>query len=272
MPDIQFNKTRIAPTPSGFLHLGNALSFLITASLAKKTGAQLLLRIDDMDKQRVNEAYLQDIFDTLAFLQINWDEGPRNVSDIKTQWSQLHRLGIYHGMLEELKQKNAVYACQCSRTQIINCKCDKLELPLDIPNVSWRLRTKNEKPIHIKTLENGIIKTTLPEDMNDFIVRKKDGYPAYQLTSVADDIHFGVDLVVRGEDLWRSTIAQHYLADVLESEGFKNITFHYHGLIMGGGEKKLSKSAGDTSIKYLREQGGTLSDVLKNTSIDEYLV
>lgn len=269
MPDLQFNKTRIAPTPSGFLHLGNALSFLLTAQLAQQTGARLLLRIDDMDKQRVNEAFLQDIFDTLTFLQIKWDEGPRNINDVQTQWSQLHRLNIYKDLLDQLQQKKAVYACRCSRTEMAACKCVELDLPLDVPNVSWRLRTDKEKSIEIKTLQKGIVKTTLPADMKDFIVRKKDGYPAYQLTSVADDLHFGIDLVVRGQDLWHSTIAQHYLADGLGNDAFKNITFHHHELMMSDDSKKLSKSAGDTSIKHLSEHGYKLDDLYKQ--LDRHL-
>lgn len=78
-----FTRTRIAPTPSGFLHLGNAFSFALTASLARKTGAKILLRIDDLDHQRIQQQYVQDIFDTLHFLEIPWDEGPLNYDEYK---------------------------------------------------------------------------------------------------------------------------------------------------------------------------------------------
>jgi glutamyl/glutaminyl-tRNA synthetase len=79
----RFNKTRIAPTPSGYLHLGNVLSFAVTALLAKESGAKILLRIDDLDQARVNKRYLQDIFDTLNFLEIPWHEGPRNLEEFE---------------------------------------------------------------------------------------------------------------------------------------------------------------------------------------------
>ncbi|MES2108653.1 MAG: glutamate--tRNA ligase family protein, partial [Bacteroidota bacterium] len=91
-----FHKTRIAPTPSGFLHVGNVLSFSITAALARKTGAKTLLRIDDMDQTRANARYIQNIFDTLNFLEIPWDEGPANADDFEKSYSQVHRLNLYN--------------------------------------------------------------------------------------------------------------------------------------------------------------------------------
>ncbi|MDB5032075.1 glutamate--tRNA ligase family protein [Mucilaginibacter sp.] len=263
-PVQHFNKTRIAPTPSGYLHLGNALSFALTAALARKTGAKILLRIDDLDQQRANLLYIQDIFDTLNFLNIPWDEGPRDVEEYKSSWSQLHRLDNYNIALKQLEQQGAVFACQCSRAQlqgnIYPGTCRNKAIPLDTPHTAWRLYT-DEKDLSIHILNDGIIKTKLPDTMKDFIVKKKDGYPSYQLASLLDDLHFGVDLIVRGQDLYPSTIAQHYLASVLHKETFQSITFHHHPLLMESGDKKLSKSAGSTSIKYLRELGKTPEDV-----------
>jgi glutamyl/glutaminyl-tRNA synthetase len=261
---IHFNRTRIAPTPSGYLHLGNALSFALTAALARKSGAKILLRIDDLDQQRVNLNYLQDIFDTLNFLNIPWDEGPCDINDYNSSWSQLHRLKLYKEALEQLADQREVFACQCSRAQlqdgIYPGTCRNRSIPLDTPDTAWRLYT-DEKELAINTLNKDVIKARLPDSMKDFVIKKKDGFPAYQLASIIDDIHFGVDLVVRGEDLYQSTIAQHYLAEVLGKSDFKNITFHHHPLLMETGDKKLSKSAGATSIKYLRDEGKTTEDV-----------
>ena len=264
IPIQDFNKTRLAPTPSGYLHLGNVLSFAITAALARKTGAKILLRIDDLDQERADPLYIQDIFDTLNFLAIPWDEGPRDMEEYRSSWSQMQRLELYKNALQQLEEQRDVFACQCTRTQlqgnIYPGTCRNRSLPLDTPGASWRLYT-DEKEIIIKTLNNGPVKTRLPHTMKDFVVKKKDDHPSYQLASLLDDIHFGVDLIIRGEDLYPSTIAQHYLADVLQLDAFKNITFHHHPLLMGDGDKKLSKSAGATSIKYLREQGKTARDV-----------
>jgi len=232
---MTFTKTRIAPTPSGFLHLGNVMSFLITADLAK--GAKILLRIDDLDRDRVEKEYVEDIFETLDFFGIDYDEGPRNYDEFENKWSQLHRLHLYNAALEKLRPH--VYACTCSRTQLVEDNpCRYKDLPLDTPNASWRVRNK------------------------DFIVRKKDGFPAYQLSSVVDDLHFGIDLIVRGQDLWDSTQAQLYLAGLLEEPAFTNIQFFHHPLLEVVPGQKLSKSAGDTSIQYLRKQGMSKDEIL----------
>lgn len=260
---IQYNKTRIAPTPSGFLHLGNILSFAITVALAKKQNASILLRIDDLDQARANKTYIQDIFDTLNFLEIPWDEGPRELEEFEKSYSQMHRMGLYNLALENLRDKGLVYDCNCSRKQINEdtCRCFEKRLSLSADNVSWRLITSPQNKLAIKTYNGVLIEETLPAEMHNFVVRKKDGFPAYQLTSVIDDLHYGVDLVVRGEDLWQSTLAQHQLAMALGADDFMQIAFYHHPLIKDADGNKLSKSAGATSIKYLREHGNNAADI-----------
>ncbi|PJJ83697.1 glutamate--tRNA ligase family protein [Mucilaginibacter auburnensis] len=256
----KFRLTRIAPTPSGYLHLGNALSFVLTAAIAKNTNASLLLRIDDLDRDRVESRYVEDVFETLKFLNIQWQIGPGSAAEFQNQWSQLQRLELYNPALDELAKRKLVFACTCSRKQLQTpgyiCKCAESSYPLNTPNSAWRLITDNE-PVSINTLANGRVEFNLPSEMKNFIVRKKDGHSAYQLSSLIDDVHFGVDLIVRGEDLWPSTIAQHYLARVLDLYQFSNATFHHHQLLTVNGVDKLSKSAGSTSLQYLRAQGAT---------------
>lgn len=268
-PTPSFKKTRIAPTPSGYLHLGNILSFAITAALARRSKAKILLRIDDLDRERANKLYLQDIFDTLNYLEIPWDEGPRNLEEFEKEWSQQSRMPLYREALQQLKEQNAVFACTCSRAQIrqVNADdsysgtCRYKNIPLDTENVNWRLKTDQTNLLKIQEVPGEIMHTHLPVTMHDFVVRKKDGYPAYQLTSVVDDLRFGVDLIVRGADLWPSTLAQHFLAVKLEKVSFQDITFYHHPLLMAAGQRKLSKSAGDTSIHHLRRQGKTPADI-----------
>lgn len=259
-----FSRTRIAPTPSGYLHVGNALSFIVTAGLAAETGAQMLLRIDDMDRDRADDRYVQDVFDTLNFLGIPWQEGPHDLQEFNEQWSQMLRLDKYNAALQQLRQSGRVFACNCSRSQLKGLAaypgtCQNKNIPLDAPGVSWRLKTE-PATISIKTL-NGYVTESLPLEMTDFIVRKKDGYPAYQLSSLIDDVHLGVDLIVRGQDLWASTLAQLYLAQCLRLP-FSDVSFYHHPLLLGGDGTKLSKSAGATSIKYMREQGYSIGEVL----------
>jgi glutamyl/glutaminyl-tRNA synthetase len=254
----RFKLTRIAPTPSGYLHLGNAYSFALTAAIAKNTGADIFLRIDDLDRDRVEMAYVNDIFNTLNFLDIPWQQGPQNSDEYKTRWSQLCRLDIYQPALDKLAQNGNLFACVCSRRQLqtpgYECACVNKNIPLDTPNAAWRIRT-DQRVLTIKTLDQGPINSTLRADMKNFVIRKKDGYPAYQLTSLLDDAYFGVDLLVRGEDLWPSTIAQHYLASLLDIKSFTESTFHHHKLLTTPDGNKLSKSAGSTSVQYMRGQG-----------------
>ncbi len=127
-----FRRTRIAPTPSGYLHLGNVLSFALTAALARRSGASILLRIDDLDRERVSREYVEDIFETLNFLGIPWDEGPRNVGEYERAWSQVHRLGMYREALERLRERRKVFACDCSRSTAIAGKSGR-RISGDVP-------------------------------------------------------------------------------------------------------------------------------------------
>lgn len=277
---MAFKKTRIAPTPSGFLHVGNVLSFSLTAALARKNGASILLRIDDLDRERVGKEFVEDIFDTLCFLEIPWDEGPADATTFASGFSSFHRMERYEKALEQLKDSGAVFACTCSRAQLLRAEADGVYpgtcrdkgLSLDATDVNWRLRTAEERVLRVKGAFGEVIEAVLPPEMQDFVVRKKDGFPAYQLASLVDDLYYGVDLIVRGEDLWPSTLAQLYLSYFLDGAalqdgafmdgaGFRAATFYHHPLLMTAAGEKLSKSAGATSIQYLRKQGYGPADI-----------
>lgn len=274
MNGTTFNKTRIAPTPSGYLHLGNLYSFLLTAELARSHGAKILLRIDDMDRERADRKYIQDIFDTLNFMGINLDEGPRSVEEFEREYSQIHRIGQYREALEQLAAGGHVFACECSRSQVAAASadgsypgtCRYKHIPLDADNVCWRLVT-GDSDVRVNTLNDGQVTAKLPAEMRDFIVRKKDGFPAYQLSSVIDDLYYGIDLVVRGEDLWASTLAQLYLSALLPGNNFKNVVFHHHRLLTDAKGEKLSKTAGAVSIQYLRNEGKSKEEILEMVGI-----
>ncbi|NHA04332.1 tRNA glutamyl-Q synthetase [Mucilaginibacter sp. HC2] len=260
---IHFNKTRIAPTPSGFLHLGNVLSFTLTTALARLHRAKVLLRIDDIDQTRADEKYIQDIFDTLNFLEIPWDEGPHNAGEFKDSYSQMHRLPLYREVIEQLKDSGLVFACTCSRKQLEKapCTCFDREIPLDTKEAAWRLHTYKARELSIRSYNDQTVTAVLPADMQNFVIRKKDAFPAYQLTSVIDDLHYGVDLIIRGQDLWSSTLAQHELALALGKSEFQDITFYHHPLLTDELNQKLSKSAGATSVLYLRQSGKTPAQI-----------
>lgn len=269
MPDVRFRKTRLAPTPSGFLHLGNLFSFALTAALADRSSASILLRIDDMDRERANPDYIRDIFETLRFLGLPWTEGPQDAQEFEERYSQRHRLHLYKQALDKLLDTGLVYACNCTRTQILKQNsngaypgtCRHKGLSLDTADVAWRLNTETAAAVSVKTVDGTFLNAALPVAMLDPVIRKKDGFPAYQLSSVVDDIFFGIDLVVRGYDLWPSTLVQLHLASLLKEEHFLNTTFYHHPLLLDAHQRKLSKSAGDTSIHYLRQQGLSSEEV-----------
>lgn len=244
------------------------LSFALTAALAQQSGASVFLRIDDLDWQRTGGQYLQDIFDTLKFLDIPWGEGPRNLDEFNRQYSQLHRLDAYTQLLQELRDRGALFACTCSRTELFrndshgayNGACLHKQIPLDTPGVSWRVVTTGEALL-AKNWSGDTIRQVLPENMQYFIVRRKDGLPAYQLASLCDDLHFKIDLIVRGSDLWPSTLAQLYLAKLLGRESFSRALFYHHPLVLEKDGRKISKSAGDISIQSLRKKGSQPADI-----------
>jgi glutamyl/glutaminyl-tRNA synthetase len=263
----KFNLTRYAPTPSGYLHFGNLYSFVLTYHLAKKTGAKILLRIDDLDKERVKPKYIQDIFDTLDYLEIPYDSGPRSMASFKKEFSQHQRRAQYAAALERLKSMGKLFACDCSRSKILKLNpqgiytgfCRDRKLAFDLPECSWRINTGTVQNISIQTLLNGVSNAALPALLRDVVLRKKDGMPAYQLASLVDDSLFGVDLIIRGKDLWGSSLVQLFIAEQLGDTGigFLKSTFHHHSLLMGPNQQKLSKSSGDTSIRFFRQQGSS---------------
>ena len=257
------SKTRIAPTPSGYLHLGNVLSMLITTAIARQQSIPILLRIDDLDQLRAKKKYVEDIFTTLRYLEIPWDEGPANAKDFQKNWSQRKRLPLYIEHLNGLQKNGMLFACDCSRKKVARTSRDLsypgtcLNKKLDFKEIdqNWRIKLPMGQVTEMKQLEGNRISAKLPPALQHFVIKKKDGLPAYQLTSVIDDMHFGIDTIIRGKDLQSSTVAQLLLADKLGHPEFKDTRFLHHPLFMASQHQKLSKSAGSTSIYHMRQHG-----------------
>jgi glutamyl/glutaminyl-tRNA synthetase len=290
-------KTRLAPTPSGFLHLGNGASFVATWALARAFSGQILLRIDDLDAERMRPEYIEDIFRTLDWLGLDWDEGPFSVADFSQNWSQHLRLDVYEKALSDLKETGNLYACNCSRKDIrlnsINglypntCRENRL-LELEKTanyekNTAWRIRVEENKCVDIrsgnfKNFPNVIaaplrinafsddFHVDLSQKMGDFIVRQKKGLPSYQLASLMDDVFFNINFIVRGEDLLHSTAAQIFLAEQLNQTDFLNTNFWHHPLITDADGSKLSKSEGAASLLAVREKDNSAAIVVKQAA------
>ena len=166
-----------------------------------------------------------------------------------------------------MREEGLVFACQCSRTQLQNgseCHCREMKLSLDALHTSWRLITDEETPLTVRTMDDFQTANLLPECIKWFVVRKKNGLPSYQLSSLTDDEYFGIDAIVRGQDLWNSTLAQQYLALKLNKNFFQDIIFCHHPLIMDANAgNKLSKSAGANSVQHFIKAGKTREDIIK---------
>ncbi|MCB0706130.1 MAG: hypothetical protein KDC34_12500 [Saprospiraceae bacterium] len=264
-------KTRIAPTPSGFLHLGNLLSFAQTWIMVRQLGGRILLRIDDLDASRKRPEYVNDIFESLEVLGIDWDEGPSGPDDFEQNWSQRHRKELYQSVLTKIEKEQPafIYACTCSRKELAlrpdssGCSCRNEKKPLNVSSQpsNWKIRTGPDEMIRIPEISGGSSHVFPGEDPGDFVIRKKDGVAAYQLSSVLDDLHFGIDSIVRGKDLLPSTGAQIFLSEKLEPlhpnfHKFKSVRFWHHDLVLDKKGEKLSKSAGAESTGGWIKQAG----------------
>lgn len=268
-------RSRLAPTPSGLLHPGNGLSFVMTWALVRATGGHLLLRIDDLDKTRCRDEYIEDIFETLDWLGLDYDEGPTGVADFHRHWSQHRRLDAYHLALDALRTGGHLFACSCSRRDVLAAAapdgrypgtCAALGLPFDAPEVAWRVRTQPAPP----TLRMSDMGSTGPVEApyagDAFVVRQRNAMPAYQLGSLVDDTLFGINFVVRGQDLWDATWAQLYLAHLLGNAAFARTQFWHHPLILGTDGHKLSKSKGAGSLRAWRQAGQSPAALFEQAS------
>ncbi|HOY28488.1 MAG TPA: glutamate--tRNA ligase family protein [Flavobacteriales bacterium] len=260
-------KTRIAPTPSGFLHAGNAFNFLLTDRLAKATGSKVVLRIDDLDAERTRPEYLEDIFRSLDWLGVTLDVGPSGVEDFRTSWSQQLRLDRYTVLVDELRGKGVLYPCACSRQHFERfthdthaCRSGSSE----VGPTAWRLRIPVPCPIEVKQIAGMTERVDLAASLPDPVIAQRDtGRPAYQIASLSDDLDMGITWIIRGADLLDSTACQLHLAQVLDRPAFGAVLFHHHPLTADAQGQKLSKSAGSTSLKAMREAGGSPGHLIR---------
>ena len=253
--------TRLAPTPSGYLHPGNAFSFLLTEQYAKQAKGGILLRIDDMDTGRKRPEYVKDIFDSLEWLGIEWQLGPKDPDDFEANWSQQHRLALYENAIQRLQEDQKIYACTCSRKTLqknnTRCSCESKQIPFGTPDTALRLSVKENTLVHFS---DGLHQqVNLYDTIGPFTIRRRDGIPSYQLASLCDDLHFKVTDIIRGKDLLNSTAAQIFLAAQLGEKIYSR--FVHHPLVTDEKGQKLSKSESALSLKAMRENGMTATEV-----------
>ena len=258
-------KGRIAPTPSGFLHIGNAFSFVLSWVLVKSQAGLLHLRIDDGDASRFRKEYLEDIFFTLDWLGLSPDSGASGSSDFLANYSQQQNQDKFAQLGNQLIANGLAYPCTCSRKQVKERWADGLHAAncqsyIVGKEVAWRLGVSKEV-ILVQDVEN-TYSVNLQTEMGDPVIRKKDGSWAYQICSLADDYAQDINFVVRGLDLLPSTALQLYASSLLantsfkqKAENFESTRFLHHPLLLDDDGNKLSKSAGSTSVKELKKAG-----------------
>ncbi len=252
--------TRLAPSPTGALHLGNARTFLINWAIARQHGWHIVLRIEDLDTPRVKPGAIEDTIDVLAWLGMDWDEGPILQSDDSDSCSNAMRALATAGL---------VYPCDLTRAQVeeaataphanqhetifpTSLRPEVHPREFDDPETNWRLVIP-EEPISFVDAFHGPQRFDLESTIGDFVIWTKRGQPAYQLNVVVDDHRQGVTEVVRGDDLLRSAARQIH---VYRSLGLDPIPRYTHlPLVQGEDGRRLAKRHGDTRVSSYRDQG-----------------
>jgi glutamyl/glutaminyl-tRNA synthetase len=235
--------TRLAPTPSGYLHAGNAVNLLLTHWWARARGARLLLRIDDFDAPRARPEYVDDIFATVQWLGIDVDGGPRDAAGFRQQWSMSQRAESFRRARDHLlaEHPGVVFVCSCSRTALDAGRCvsgcRRAARPFAPGSTVVRLAVDPGTRVPLGS-------RSIDVPAGDHVLWRRDDLPAYQLGSVVVDEELGVSTVIRGCDLLESSALQRHLADLLPAPGFAAAQLLHHDLLTAEDGTKLSKSAG----------------------------
>ena len=249
---------RFAPTPSGRMHLGNVFAALLSWLSPKSRGGSWILRMEDLDTLRTREEYAQLLRDDLRWLGLDWD--------LETQ-AQSARSGVYDRYFAQLEEKDLLYPCYCTRSQLHNVnaphladgtyvyagtcrsltpeqRAEKKRLP------SWRVRVP-DREFAFRDLVQGPYRENLATDCGDFVVRRADGVYVYQLAVTVDDGEAGVTEVVRGWDLLSSAPRQMYLQELF---GFAHPEYAHIPMLMAPEGRRLSKRDQDLDMGALRSR------------------
>ena len=264
-------RVRFAPSPTGFLHIGGARTALFNWLFAKRHGGTYILRIDDTDEQRSTQESMQQIYDSLKWLGLDWDEGATVGGDYQP-YVQSQRREIYQEYIQNLLDNDNAYYCYCTpeelsqmreharaenRNQSYNGKCrnltekDHRKFEAEGRKPTVRIKVPNQ-PILVQDLILGETQIA-PSSLQDEVIVKSNGAPLYNLTSIADDIEMQVTHVIRGADHLNNTSKQIMIANALSA---KTPQFAHLPMVLGSSKgEKLSKRHGATSVDQYRKDG-----------------
>jgi glutamyl-tRNA synthetase len=271
---------RIAPSPTGFLHLGHVRTFWTAQQRAQQHGGQLLLRVEDLDPARCRPEFAQSMLDDLLWLGFRWDEGP-NVGGPFAPYEQSRRTHLYRAALQQLIASGAVYPCTCSRKDIQQAAAaphaadDELIYPgtcrgnraADVGEraVSWRFRVPDKEAVSFLDGRFGPQSFVAGRQFGDFVVWRPDDVPSYQLAVVVDDGAMQISEVVRGADLLLSTARQLLLYRALK---IQPPLFYHCPLVVDERGERLAKRHDSLSIRNLRAAGKSPAEILSGDPVN----
>lgn len=267
---------RLAPSPTGYLHLGHARTFWVAHQRARAAAGQLVLRNEDLDQQRSKPEFAQAMYEDLRWLGLSWDEGP-DVGGPFGPYSQSQRRSFYLEAWRRLRNGGYIYPCTCSRKDLSQALSapheddDEIHYPgfcrSRLPQarewkspagVSWRFKVPDGKLITFLDAYSGEQRFQAGSDFSDFLVWRRDDVPAYQLAVVVDDEAMQINEVVRGADLLRSTARQLLLIQAL---AYAVPAYFHCPLLHDEKNVRLAKRHDALSLRRLRQEGADPGDL-----------
>jgi glutamyl/glutaminyl-tRNA synthetase len=269
---------RLAPTPTGYLHVGHARTFALAAARARRDGGTLVYRTEDLDASRCQPEFAEAALTDLRWLGLDWQEGP-DVGGPVGPYVQSQRQPWFAEVWRLLHASGTIYPCDKSRQDVARALTaphaeDDAE-PIFPPALrppagqgrealapgvqNWRFRVPDGETIAFEDALQGPQAFVAGRDFGDFLVWRRDGFPAYELAVVADDHAMGITEVVRGADLLRSTARQ---LIVYRALGWTAPTWAHAPLVVDAEGRRLAKRTAGLSIRELRAAGRSPAEVL----------
>lgn len=281
--DPRTYRGRLAPTPTGHLHLGHARAFGVAWARARRFGGRLLYRLEDLDLQRCKPEFAQAALEDLRWLGLDWDEGPE-VGGPHAPYRQSERRDWFLEVWKRLRDSGAIYPSPHSRKDVslaATAPHEGEEEPIFPPelrpppgtgreapvpgDVNWRFRVPDGRAIRFHDALQGRQTYMAGVDFGDFLVWRRDDVPAYEMAVVADDHAMGITEVVRGADLLLSTARQILLYEAL---GWQAPDWCHLPLVRDADGRRLAKRHQSLSLRTLREHG-TPPEQIRSAQIRE---
>ncbi|HSP88112.1 MAG TPA: glutamate--tRNA ligase [Ignavibacteriaceae bacterium] len=264
-------RTRFAPSPTGYLHVGGLRTALYNYLFAKRNNGKFILRIEDTDRARYVEGAVENLISTLKWADLNFDEGPGNEGGF-SPYLQSERLSIYNEHSDYLIKEKKAYYCFCSQERLtelrkkiekegLQPKYDKHCLNLSKEEVKKKLAAKENYVVrlNVQPNENIIVEDVVrgrvefsSYTVDDQVLIKSDGYPTYHLANVVDDHLMKITHVIRGEE-WLSSTPKHIL--LYNYFDWEKPVFAHLPLLLNADKSKLSKRQGDVAVEDYRAKG-----------------